>query len=344
MKHFIATSLAIAMVICCAAGVSAAPKNEALEARYQEEMHQARYILNRGSAYEYDSMMEYCHYWNQVPWLTVDYAKKSISDMPNGEEIVNTLARLRQNVVKVVDNPEDVAWYLWGNQVPEAPNAKGYDYSKTFDEAGFKPFLVPYLMTDQKAVKGNVIIVAGGGFYQRCNDGEGYPVAKMFNEMGYNAYVLQRRVTPSQSIDSSLDLQRAVRYLKYYGPQKGIAKLDKIVTIGFSGGGMTILAQILTLYGGITPNSVYSDYVCDAVDSVNSDYQVAALMYGVMGEFATENKKMPALFLCAGANDNKVPFVNSINLFQTARKKRLGRGAVHSLCDGSRLRRGHSRL
>ena len=59
-----------------------------------------------------------------------------------------------------------------------------------------KPFLVPYLVEDQLAAKGNMIVIAGGGYSSRGNAMEGYPIAEAFQDLGYNAYVLQRRVAP----------------------------------------------------------------------------------------------------------------------------------------------------
>ena len=50
-----------------------------------------------------------------------------------------------------------------------------------------KPFLVPYLVEDQLAAKGNMIVIAGGGYSSRGNAMEGYPIAEAFQDLGYNA-------------------------------------------------------------------------------------------------------------------------------------------------------------
>ena len=42
------------------------------------------------------------------------------------------------------------------------------------------------VLRDQGKVKGNVIIIAGGGSTHRNNVVEGYPVAEFFNKNGYN--------------------------------------------------------------------------------------------------------------------------------------------------------------
>ena len=75
------------------------------------------------------------------------------------------------------------------------------NWENCYDNEGFRPFLNPYLLRDQGKVKGNVIIIAGGGSTHRNNVVEGYPVAEFFNKNGYNAFVLQRRVNPYAAVD-----------------------------------------------------------------------------------------------------------------------------------------------
>lgn len=321
MKKLVSVLLALVFVLVCplSAAFAAEPlSGDALQAAFDEEMHQARYITQRGAAYEYQSFQEYLSYWFQQVWTNTDRKKKSITEVENGAEMVETLKTLRESLVQVAD-PESVSWYIWGDNMAQAADADSYDYTCAYDEAGFKPFLVPYMLKDQTKVKGNIIIVAGGAFNQRCNDNEGDPVAVYWNQKGYNCFVLQRRIAPSQPIDSSLDLQRAIRYIRYYAQEKGIAKTDKIVTMGFSGGGMTILNQLNTCYGDLLPSVVYSDYVADDIDKVNSDYDVAVVMYGVGSDnYESANPNMPALFLFGGEIDNKVSPINVAKLYITA--------------------------
>lgn len=87
-------------------------------------------------------------------------------------------------------------------------------------------------------MKGNVIIIAGGGSTHRNNVVEGYPVAEFFNKNGYNAFVLQRRVNPYAAVDQQLDLARAIRYIRHNASEKHIGKTDIMIAVGFSAGGM----------------------------------------------------------------------------------------------------------
>lgn len=320
MKKLFALLLA-ALMLCACALASAEMTKEEIQALFDSEMHEARYITQRGKAYEYEPFQRYLSFWFQKVWSVTDYKKIPITDVENAEEILTTLRSLREQLVQVVDDPESVAWYIWGESMPQAAGADAYDYTCAYDEAGFKPFLVPYMLEDQSAVKGNIVIVAGGAFNQRCNDNEGDPVAVYWNGRGYNCFILQRRVAPSESIDSSLDLARAIRYLRANAEEKGIAKLETIITMGFSGGGMTILNQLNTCYGDLTPDVVYSDYVPDDIDRINADYPVAVIMYGTKDGYDSENPNMPALFLFGGEIDNKVSPLYVVDLYTTAINK-----------------------
>ena len=60
-----------------------------------------------------------------------------------------------------------------------------------------RPFLNPYLLRDQSKVKGNVIIIAGGGSNPTATTWWRATPVSSFNKNGYNAFVLQRRVRPT---------------------------------------------------------------------------------------------------------------------------------------------------
>lgn len=149
-------------------------------------------------------------------------------------------------------NPESEdggVWYLWSEEnMPTAQNTEYIsenNFQGSFDNYGFKPFMVPYLLEDQSQVKGCVIVVAGGAYYARCDSYEGYDVAKRFNELGYNAFVLQRRVHPYTNTDAFLDFQRSIRYLQANADKLGVEGTDTITAAGFSGGVFQILGIFL---------------------------------------------------------------------------------------------------
>ena len=164
----------------------------------------------------------------------------------------------------------------------------------------------PYLLRDQGKVKGNVIIIAGGGSTHRNNVVEGYPVAEFFNKNGYNAFVLQRRVNPYAAVDQQLDLARAIRYIRHNASEKHIGKTDIMIAVGFSAGGMNVMQVVADQFGTTnTPDKVYPSYVCDAVDHESADLNVAIPIYGlfVTGLNFTKNPNLPPVFGVVGQKD-----------------------------------------
>lgn len=292
---------------------------------FYSEFEQARYIVNRPQAYEKAGFEAYIGVFDGIYF---QLAGSVVTDETVG--LVYALKAAREALVQTED-PEKGVWYIWGEDMPIAADADRYDYTSAYDNEGFKPFLVPYLLEDQSQVKGNVIVIAGGGYASRCNSYEGYPVAERFNELGYNAFVLQRRVAPSTTTDAHLDLQRSIRYIRYYADELGIAQTDKIAACGFSGGAMTVDGAMSDCYGSILPTAFYSDYQCDAVDLVNSDMQTAILIYGA-DALETENPNLPNVFLAIGEKDNTVSLSSQIAAIQSYEKLGL-RYEAHILAD-----------
>lgn len=266
---------------------------------YEVKMRHVKYMIARPEAFTWESFVPY---YGAANVLIFDYEAKNVLPDERAWKLFDELPALEEKLVKVKE-PEDSIWYIWGDRMAEAPDAADYDYFYKFDYAGFRPFLIPFMMDDQSLVKGNVIVIAGGGYAQRWNQTEGYCMAKEFRNMGYNAFVLQRRVQPSRPEDAFLDLQRAVRYLKFNAERYGIAHIDRLATAGFSGGGGTIVGQLERFYGHELPTKEYPDYVPDEIDRVDADYGVAMPIYGGYAPSTDENPNFPAIFAASGARD-----------------------------------------
>lgn len=203
-----------------------------------------------------------------------------------------------------IAEPADTVWEIWGEQMASEPApTEGWELS--YDNEGFRPFLNPYLIEDQSQAKGNVIVIAGGNNTHRCNQVEGYPVAEFFNANGYNAYVLQRRVLPYADADPILDVARAVRYIRYYGEEKGIGASDIVIGCGFSMGGINIMSAVGMQFGHVTPDAIYPDYVCDEVDQMSADFDAVLPIYGVYPNSTdySVNPNLPPVFYAVGQQD-----------------------------------------
>ena len=157
--------------------------------------------------------------------------------------------------------PAHEVWDIWENEIAVETAAADYDFTKKNDPADFRPTLTTYMLEDQTSVKGNIIVLSGGGDRNRSNAAEGIPCCEWLNSIGYNAYLLDYRVQPYETADASLDTQRAVRYIKYYAEEKGIGSIENLALIGFSAGAMHCYAESVMLSGKITPDSIYSDYI-----------------------------------------------------------------------------------
>lgn len=179
----------------------------------------------------------------------------------------------------LAEEAEVETWDIWGEQMATEPEAADYDFEKAFDPADFRPTLTPHLLADQSAAKGNVIVCSGGGDRARSNSGEGVPTCEYLNEIGYNAYLLDYRVSPYRSGTMTLDVQRAVRYLKHNAQSLGIGSIENLGLMGFSAGAMHCYGVGIAFGGDITPDSVYPDYVCDEVDAESADVDVVVCVY-----------------------------------------------------------------
>lgn len=286
--------------------------------RFQTELDACRVICNVPTAYEAAS------------WNAYNTAAKALRNMDPDNLTEKELAKLekveaaRAALIQTA-SIEDVTWMIWGDSMPVAAEESELVFNhKTYDDADFRPFLVPYLADDPQNVKGNIIIVAGGGYSKRSNDGEGYPVAQTFRELGYNCYVLQRRVRPYSNEDIWMDMQRSVRYLRYHAEELGIGGMDCVVGMGFSGGSGTVLGAVQFCYGDVQPSAFDPDYIPDDVDACNSDMDAVCAIYGpnVMMEaeyngMQTENLSLPEMFIAAGQLDNTGAGTDCLKLVQS---------------------------
>lgn len=151
----------------------------------------------------------------------------------------------------------------------------GYD-QKSYEDV---PYIVPFLAEGSDCA---VIVVPGGGFCFKSSDtdgegsqGEGDLIARALNEAGISAFVLWYRTNPYRMPVEAMDMQRAVRYVRYHAKEYGIDP-HKIGAIGFSAGGFEIAAHI-NITGG---TSMFpKDYASDEIDLTDDSLNNAAPIY-----------------------------------------------------------------
>lgn len=295
--------------------INAVHTDAEVQAMVAEELKKAREVAFYPHAFkgDFDQFYVLFHKLSRHQYEAVDGKPAGIT--ADDYDMCVALTKARESLWQVVKDPKSTVWEIWGDKMAVESPLPTTGWEISYDNPGFRPFLNPYLLKNQKKVKGNVIIIAGGGSTHRNNVVEGYPVAEFYNKNGYNAFVLQRRVNPYASVDQQLDLARAIRYIRYYAEEKNIAKTDVVIAVGFSAGGNNIMQLIANQYGHQTPDLVYSDYVCDAVDHESADIQVAVPVYGLFYEMDySKNANLPALFAVSGGKDALTAYtMNALN-------------------------------
>lgn len=285
----------------------------------ETELYDYKVILTVPTAYDSDQWSNYV----AAASMLENIDPEAIGEQEQG--IIQNAVDMRASLTQIKD-AKDCMWYIWGEDMPVA-DEESLDFTGALDNEDFSPFLLPYLVEDQSQAKGNLIVVSGGGYSGRANSQEGYPVAVKFNELGYNCFVLQRRVAPYSKDEIWSDLQRSVRYLRANIEEKGLGGGDCIAAAGFSGGSATILGAMANYYGDIVPD-YDADYTPDEIDQVNSDLDIAILVYGPnyndQQEYTgleTENTNLPACLLIAGADDAYGTADDNMTLYQTLEDK-----------------------
>jgi acetyl esterase/lipase len=266
--------------------------------RFLEEFRYANeYVLDPGRF----TQESFSRYNSLVTLITLEIEFYDYD--PDGETVraqIDELEKLRHGLVPSADDVR--AWEIWEHGMPVYGDTG--DFSGTYTNPDFRPLLVPYLCDDQSSVKGNIIVIAGGGYVMRCNAYEGYNIAEYYRDNGFNAFVLQRRIVPYEPMNAHLDLQRAVRYLRANAEKHGIARTDRIAAVGFSGGGSTIYGTMTGHYGHTLPDRYDSTYVPDSTDGFDSDLQAALFIYGTGGTITdTDNPNLPPAFMVTGEMD-----------------------------------------
>lgn len=145
------------------------------------------------------------------------------------------------------------------------------DGYKSFNDV---PYVIPYLVKESKVA---VIVVPGGGYAYKSY-GEGVPVAEALNERGISAFVLSYRLNPYREPVPWIDLQRAVRYIKYNAKRYDISP-DRIGVLGFSAGGHVCASLLCLLRNG---ENFSKGYKSDVIDNVESSVAFAGLIYPVI--------------------------------------------------------------
>lgn len=201
-------------------------------------------------------------------------------------------------------NPFASTIYLW----PEGNMAKVTNYTGSQgsyqDPPSFRPYMNYFPVAEGMTVKGAVLVCAGGAFQFRSDQMEGTPVAQWFARHGYQAFVVNYRVQPYRMEEGSLDLARAIRFVRRHAADYGINPND-IASVGFSAGGILCGDEALNFDEMVNGTALTSDYLPDALDEVSANVCTIGMIYAFYGRLSVASTdvekfkaaKIPPTFL-----------------------------------------------
>ena len=143
------------------------------------------------------------------------------------------------------------------------------EYHETFED---EPYLIPFIAEGSKKA---VIVVPGGGYTFKSMEGEGTQIAEALQKSGITAFVLWYRTNPYYQPIPLMDMQRAVRYVRYHAKEYGYEE-NQIGAIGFSAGGAQV-SLFMNIYQG--KKTEYPGYEPDEIDKMDDRLNFAALIY-----------------------------------------------------------------
>ena len=131
------------------------------------------------------------------------------------------------------------------NEIPLWPNGAPISNEITKNEEILEGYrianiseatLTVFLADNNKETRTAVIICPGGGYMIESFDKEGIEIAKWLNTLGIAAFVLKYRLPNKNHQIPLMDVQRAIRTVRYRAKEWNIDSL-KVGIIGFSAGG-----------------------------------------------------------------------------------------------------------
>jgi acetyl esterase/lipase len=180
------------------------------------------------------------------------------------------------------------------------------------DPPSFRPYM-KYIPAEG-TVKGALLVCAGGAFMYRSDSNEGTPVAQWFANHGYQAFVVNYRVRPYTMQEGSLDLARAIRFVRCHAADYGIDP-DNIASVGFSAGGILCGDEALHFDEKVNGTALDEDYKPDSLDSISANVCTIGMIYSFYGRLSygttdvelLRSGNLPPTFYAYGDRD---PFYN----------------------------------
>lgn len=195
--------------------------------------------------------------------------------------------------VPAEEDPDAEHIYLWAEGNMPTVTSYTVNNGNYQDDPGFRPNMIWYPVPDGTEVKGAVMVCPGGAFMFRSGN-EGAPVAERLAELGYQSFVVNYRVRPYTMEEGSLDLARAIRYVRSHASDYGIAPED-IASVGFSAGGILCGDEALHFDELVDGTALDNEYVPDSLDQVSANVCAIGMIYSFYGRLSVANNNVDDL-------------------------------------------------
>lgn len=203
---------------------------------------------------------------------------------------------------------EQQRFFLWEEGRVPAVTEDGTGGS---DPDEFRPTITSVPVPAGTAVKGAVLLCAGGAFIFRGDNADCYPTAEELSRRGYQCFVVDYRLRPYSQQEGALDLARAVRFVRAHADEYGLPNDRCIAVGGYSAGGILCGEELINWQGDVTPDALDPSYGPDELDRVSADAAADAMIYSFYGRLSVASldadllagADLPPTFYCYGTRD-----------------------------------------
>lgn len=154
-----------------------------------------------------------------------------ISTHANPDYVISkdaTFGEVNLATSKYIHNATNVAMDLLENE-----SKKGYKIFYPYDDSRLGLY---YLKSQASQIKGNVILLPGGGYAMESTYGEGFRMASELLPLGYNCFVVMYRTGPEAAFPNVLvDFRKAMDVI--FDKDNNFNVDDNAILMGFSAGG-----------------------------------------------------------------------------------------------------------
>lgn len=236
--------------------------------------------------------------------VSSDFSYESMNQRP-------PLPRGNQTVLNAIPNPKQTeVFYIWEEGNVPAQTSVTSDMTDYYDPYDFRPYVTALTVPEGVAVKGAVVLLAGGAFQFRGDYTDTLPTAVQLREYGCRCFIVDYRLRPYSQEEGALDVARAVRFIRKNAEVYGIDS-DDIAVMGYSAGGIQAGEFFISADGDVNGSYLDPEYVPDALDAVSANASACGQIYSFYGRLSVasmdvnhlRDAALPPTFYCYSTED-----------------------------------------